>query len=294
MVHQLQFRMATPPTPPNTASDDAESLGDRPRVASEPPAIAAARSAASLERARGRLADRGIDPRLVLGRGPTGDDITVTGLYLMLGVVGATEKAGQSPTFALARLALRADLPSAVADTLFLAYNQQSAEEAGHGDKVFGNAYYAMGGADPEASQSIVGNGGPGLQAGDDPKQNKKLLAGVAGVLGGIETVALNRVFPQLAALCQAWKHPIAADLLMQIRDTVRPEESRHVLIWRYVFHHLIAPKGDAVIDVYQQASNTGRRMLADAEFDRPEFLRMMGTAAPTARQLLGKDRLFV
>jgi hypothetical protein len=251
----------------------------------------------ALQQARGRLSDRGIDPDRVLGQGELGGDITMTGFYVTLGVVAATEKAGQNPTYAMARLALSAGLPNEIADTLFLAYNQQSAEEAGHGDKVFGNAYYAMGGVAPGGELSVVGAGnanGPAgfLQPGDDPKQNKKRLGGMAGVLGGIETVALHRAFPMLVALCEAWDHPIARDLFAQIRDVVRPEESRHVLIWRYFFHQLIAPKGEAVIDAYLQATNTGRRQLAAPEFDRETFLRLMGSSSPTPRQLLGKDRI--
>lgn len=249
-----------------------------------------------LETARGRLADRGLDPERVVGKGDLGNDITLAGFYVMLGMVAATEKAGQDPTFAMARLALHAGLPSELADTLFLAYNQQSAEEAGHGDKVFANAYYLMGGAAPGAEASVVGNGGgPGLLAPvDDPKTNKKRLCGIAGVLGGIETVALNRAFPAIVSICERWDHPIARDLNAQIRDIVRPEESRHVLNWRYVFHHLIAPKGPAVIDGFFQATNSGRRMLAAPELDRESFERMMGQNAPTPRQLLGKDRVAV
>src|SRR5882672_8185665 len=86
--------------------------------------LPASANPALLEQARGRLSDRGIDPDLVLGQGDFGP-ISVAGFYSMLGMVAATEKAGQNPTFAMARLALHAGLPSEVADTLFLAYNQQ-------------------------------------------------------------------------------------------------------------------------------------------------------------------------
>jgi hypothetical protein len=255
------------------------------------PAPATLSGASAEAAAYGRLADRGIDPELVIGSGSFGR-ITTAGLYSMLGVIAATEKAGQSPTYALARLALESGLPSEIADTLFLAYNQQSAEEAGHGDKVFGNAYYLMGGVAPNSDQSVVGDGSSELLApGPDKKQNKKRLGGLAGVLGGIETVALNDVFPLLVSLCEGWDHPIARDLLSQIRDTVRPEEARHVLIWRYVFHQLIAPKGPAVIDMYFEAGNMGRRQVAGQELERKTFERMLGTTAPSTRQLLGKDR---
>ena len=210
----------------------------------------------------------------------------------MLGMVAATEKAGQAPTHAMAHLALQTDLPSEVADTLYLAYMQQSAEEAGHGDKVFGNAYFAMGGAAPESDDSAVGNPALSFLApGDDPKQNKKRLGSMAGLLGGIETVALNDVFPLIVGYCEAWDHPIGHDLLSQIKDTVRPEESRHVLNWRYVFHTLIAPKGERVINAYLEATNGGRQMLGSPILDFESFTRMQGSSAPTARQLLGKDR---
>src|SRR5262245_61541475 len=127
-----------------------------------------------LATARGRLADRGIDPERVIGQGPDGGPISVAGSYGILSTAGATEKAGQSPTYALARLALRSDLPSEIAETLFLAYNQQSAEEAGHGDKVFGNAFFAMGGVAPDTSRSVVGQGVPNfLLASEDANENR-------------------------------------------------------------------------------------------------------------------------
>ncbi len=251
-------------------------------------------SAQQLAQARGRLADRGIDPESVLGQSELGGEITVAGFYLMLERIAATEKAGQSPTFAMARLAALSGLPSELADSLFLAYNQQSAEEAGHGDKVFGNAFYAMGGFAPASTQSAVGNGAGAAfpPPSDDKKQNKKRLGGMAAFLGGIETVALSRVFPLVGSLCERWGHPIGQDLLLQIRDVVRPEESRHVLIWRYVFHHLIAPKGEAVVDMYLQATNAGRRQLAAPELDREALSRLLGSSAPSTRQLLGKERV--
>lgn len=121
-----------------------------------------------------RLAERGIDAREVLGPGPYGGQVTTGDLYTFLGMVAASEKAGQGPTHTLARLALRAGLPPVQADTLFLAYNQQSAEEAGHGDKVFGAAYYAMGGIPVTKEQSVVGDG-EALQGavGTDPEESR-------------------------------------------------------------------------------------------------------------------------
>jgi hypothetical protein len=207
--------------------------------------------------------------------------------------VGATEKAGQSPTYALARLALQADLPSEIAETLFLAYNQQSAEEAGHGDKVFGNAFFAMGGVAPDTSRSVVGQGVPSfLQAGEDRQENQRRLGRVAGVLGGIETGALHRVFPLVMGLCERWDHPIGNELRRQIQETVRPEEARHVLIWRYVFHTLFASEGDEAVKVYCEATNGGRQRLGMPPLPHDEIARMLGSSAPTPRQLLGKDRI--
>src|SRR5262245_20086985 len=127
-----------------------------------------------LAKARARLGERGIDPERTLGENPLGQDVDVTWLYATLGRVAVGEKAGQGPTYATARLAVQAGLPSEVADTLFLAYNQQSAEEAGHGDKVFGNAYYAMGGVAPDTSRSVVGQGVPNfLLASEDANENR-------------------------------------------------------------------------------------------------------------------------
>ena len=91
--------------------------------------------------------------------------------------------------------------------------------------------------------------------------------------------------------LCEAWDHPVARDLIAQIRDNVRPEESRHVLLFRYVFHQLIATKGDGVIEMFRGATNAGRTQLGADALDRDAFMRLMGTSCPTQRQLLGKDR---
>ncbi len=242
-----------------------------------------------------RLADRGIDPGLVIGHFEYGGSITVAGFYGFLSLLGGSEKAGQDPTYALARLALVSGLPNEVADTLFLAYNQQSAEEAGHGDKVFGNAYFSMGGVAPDPARTVFSPGVPGfLVPTDDPSANARNLTRAAAALGGIETGALHRVFPFVLELCQTWKHPIAAGLARQIEETVRPEESRHVLIWRYVFHTLVAPAGPRAVAEYCSATNDGRRLLGLASLSQPEAQRLLGTSTPTPRQLLGRELALV
>jgi hypothetical protein len=246
------------------------------------------------QRARRRLIDRGLDPDHVIGDTEATGSVDLAAFYDLLGTMAASEKAGQSPTYSLARLALRSSLPSEIADLLFLAYNQQSAEEAGHGDKVFGNAYFSMGGRPPGGERSVFGDGddvASGLAARDDPRENAWVLCTAAATLGGIETAALQRLFPFVGALCERWDHPIARDLARQIHDVVRPEESRHVLTWRYVFHHLVAPKGQAHVDQYLVATNAGRTQLAAPILDRKTFERIIGSQAPSARQLLGKDR---
>jgi hypothetical protein len=247
-----------------------------------------------LVNARGRLSDRGLDPHRILGKGELGQDVDIATLYVTLGAVAASEGAGQAPTHAAARLALQAGLSSEVADTLFRAYNQQSAEEAGHGEKVFGNAYFALGGTAPSAEMSVVANPSDALAllaAGDDQKKNKQRLGTFAALLGGVETVALQRLLPSLVNLCERWEHPVARDLLQQIRDVVRPEESRHVLLFRYVFHQLIASKGEEVIARFWQTTNAGRTQFGAAALDREAFERLVGSSSPNQRQLLGKER---
>jgi hypothetical protein len=240
--------------------------------------------------ARGRLSDRGIDPDQHLGANELGGEVTAAHLYLLLGVFAASEKAGQGPTYAIARLALRSGLPSEIADTLFLAYNQQSAEEAGHGDKVFGNAYYAMGGVPADASMSVFGDGGASfLEPDRDPRVNLQRLQDVAAVLGGIEIVTLQRALPNMGGLCERWNQPIGNDVLSQIRDVVRPEESRHVLNFRYVFHKVVAPGGQPLVDAYFHATNAGRAQLDAPWLDRERFARAVGASAPAPGQLLGK-----
>src|SRR5437016_1797396 len=105
--------------------------------------------AAEMPAARGRLSDRGIDPNPVVATDYQGRPMTVAGFYMMLRGSSVTEKAGQDPTYRAARLAIKSDLPGEVRDAAFIALNQQSAEEASHGDKVFGAAYYTMGGLAP-------------------------------------------------------------------------------------------------------------------------------------------------
>jgi hypothetical protein len=237
---------------------------------------------------RARLSDRGFDPD---GRAA---DLTVMQLYELLGVVAASEKAGQSPTYALSRLALRAGLPNKIADALFLAYNQQSAEEAGHGDKVFAHAYFALGGTAPESQHSVFGAGedvSATMAPSADPAENLQRLCEIAGVLGGIETVALQRVLPLVSDVCLAWNHPIGHDLVAQIRDVVRPEESRHVLTFRYVFHQLVVPQGRAAIAAYMQGTNVGRAQLGAPALDEQSLERLLGSSSPSVQQLMGKER---
>jgi hypothetical protein len=172
--------------------------------------------------------------------------------------------------------------------------NQQSAEEAGHGDKVFGNAYYALGGASAGAELNVLGDPhveGLQLVPSDDLKQNREQLEALAAIIGGIETVALQHTFPALVRLCERWDHPVVRDLLKQIRDVVRPEESRHVLLFRYMFHQLVADQGEVVIGEFMNMTNGGRAQMGAEALDREAFERLVGTKSPTRHQLLGKSR---
>jgi hypothetical protein len=45
------------------------------------------------------------------------------------------------------------------------------------------------------------------------------------------------------------------------------------------------------VVDTFYQATNSGRRMLGSPELEREAIVRLLGTSAPTPRQLLGKER---
>lgn len=157
---------------------------------------------------------------------------------------------------------------------------------------MFGNAYFALCGCAPDGDQSIVGEPGGGfLRPEPDPSRNELLLRGVAAVVGGIETVALQAVIPRIVMLAERWEHRALRGLIAQIRDIVRPEESRHVLIWRYVFHRLVAPKGHDAIARYLRATNDGRRTVGASDLDRESFSRLVGSRAPSPRQLLGKER---
>ncbi len=130
---------------------------------------------AELPAASARLADRGIDPRPIIGTDYEGKSMSVAQFYLMLRAYSVTEKAGQDPTYKAARVAIASDLAPRARDAAFVALNQQSAEEAGHGDKVFGAAYYEMGGVAPALlAEDQLNNGGAFLEPVDDPRSTRR------------------------------------------------------------------------------------------------------------------------
>src|SRR5271163_3876005 len=152
---------------------------------------------AELPAASGRLSDRGIDPRPIIGADYEGNQMSVAQFYLLLRAYSVTEKAGQDPTYKAARVAIASDLSPRARDAAFVALNQQSAEEAGHGDKVFGAAYYEMGGIAPALlAEDQLNSGGDFLEPVADPSINTQKVLDMMAVLGGVETLALERAFP--------------------------------------------------------------------------------------------------
>ncbi len=240
------------------------------------------------ETARGRLEDRGIDPNPVIGTDAWGEPLTVAGFYVVLRRIAVTEKAGQDPTYDGSRLVLETNLPQRVKDTMFVALNQQSAEEAVHGDKVFGAAYFEMGGAAPTPYDD-EGFGSGLNKPGPDKAANGDRLCDMMAAIGGIETLAMRNAFPFVLECCEKWNHPIGNALARQIQETVRPEESRHILSWRYVFREVVAERGQAAIDRYFQLSNLGRDLFVADRMPRTEFDRMMSGSTPSAEHLLGR-----
>src|SRR3984893_3498600 len=120
---------------------------------------------------------------------------------------------------------------------MFVALNQQSAEEAGHGDKIFAAAYYQLGGIAPQTlPEDQLQDAGSLLDPIDDKAMNTQKVVDVMAVLGGVETLALEQAFPLVLDACAKWDHPIASQLTEQVNRTVKPEEARHVLTWRYLF----------------------------------------------------------
>ena len=237
-----------------------------------------------------RLTDRGIDPRPIVTTDYDGNAISVAQFYMMLRAYSVTEKAGQDPTYKAARVAIASDLPPRARDAAFVALNQQSAEEAGHGDKVFGAAYYEMGGIAPAPlAEEQLDNGGDFLEPVADPAVNTQKVIDMMAVLGGVETLALERAFPLVLDACARWKHPLAGQLIDQVNHNVKPEEARHVLTWRYLFHQGVVPRGADAIERYFMLTNWGRDRFLAPRMERHEFDRHMKASCPTVEQLIGR-----
>jgi hypothetical protein len=245
---------------------------------------------AELPAANGRLSDRGIDPRPIIGTDYEGNQMSVAQFYLLLRAYSVTEKAGQDPTYKAARIAIASDLAPRARDAAFVALNQQSAEEAGHGDKVFGAAYYEMGGIAPALlAEDQLNSGGDFLEPVADPAMNTQKVLDMMAVLGGVETLALERAFPLVLDACARWTHPLAAQLIDQVNHSVKPEEARHVLTWRYLFHHGVVPRGEDAIERYFMLTNWGRDRFLAPRMERREFDRHMKAACPTTEKLIGR-----
>ncbi len=245
---------------------------------------------AELPLAIGRLTDRGIDPSPIIAKDYQGNPMSVAGFYLMLRGYSVTEKAGQDPTYRAARLAIKSDLAPDVRDAAFVALNQQSAEEAGHGDKVFGAAFYEMGGTAPAlVPEDQLDQNAAFLEPVDDKSVNTQKVLDMMAVLGGVETLALEQAFPLVLNACAKWEHPLAKQLIDQVNHNVKPEEARHVLTWRYLFHKGVAPRGEAAIQRYYGLTNWGRDRFLAERMPWTEFQRHMNASCPTAEQLIGR-----
>ena len=237
-----------------------------------------------------RLSDRGVDPNPVITNDYDGNAMTVGGFYMMLRAYSVTEKAGQAPTYRAARCVIQADMPADVRDAMFVALNQQSAEEAGHGDKIFGAAYYELGGIAAEAvAEDALQDSGNFLDPTSDKAANAQKVMDVMAVLGGVETLALENAFPLVLDACSKWNHPLAGQLTEQVNKSVKPEEARHVLAWRYLFHKAVAPRGDGAIQRYFGLTNWGRDRFLAPRMEWSEFQRHMKANCPTVEQLIGR-----
>jgi hypothetical protein len=237
-----------------------------------------------------RISDRGIDPNPLIATDYNGNPMTVGAFYMMLRGYSVTEKAGQTPTYRAARCVIHSDLAPEVRDAMFVALNQQSAEEAGHGDKIFGAAYYEMGGIAPELMpEDQLQDAGNFLDPTDDKAMNSQKVMDVMAVLGGVETLALERAFPLVLNACTKWEHPLAHQLIDQVNHEVKPEEARHVLTWRYLFHNGVAPRGEGAIQRYYMLTNWGRDRFLAPRMEWNEFQRHMRASCPTAEQLIGR-----
>ncbi len=248
-----------------------------------------ARAQRDTELAAARLGDRGIDPTPIIGTDAFGKDVSVASFHVILRRIAVTEKAGQAPTFAGSRLVLQTDLDRRHQDLLFSALNQQSAEEAVHGDKVFGAAYYEMGGAAAQPYDDEGFGAGSAAIPSESRSENTSRLCDMMAVLGGVETLAMQNAFPFVVECATRWGHAVGQRLAAGIRDVVRPEEARHILTWRYVFREVAAPRGPEAVNRYFNLTNLGRDLFVADRMTRTEFDRLMSAPTPTSEQLLGR-----
>ena len=75
----------------------------------------------------------------------------------------------------------------------------------------------------------------------------------------------------------------------MLFRSNVKPEEARHVLTWRYLFHQGVVPRGADAIERYFMLTNWGRDRFLAPRMERQEFDRHMKASCPTVEQLIGR-----
>jgi hypothetical protein len=147
-----------------------------------------------------------------------------------------------------------------------------------------------MGGVAPALlSEDQLNNGGDFLEPVADRAINTQKVLDMMAVLGGVETLALERAFPIVLDACARWSHPLAAQLIDQVNHNVKPEEARHVLTWRYLFHQGVVPRGEGAIERYFMLTNWGRDRFLAPRMERREFERHMKASCPTAEQLIGR-----
>lgn len=281
------WKRSTPASVPATQDLDPERMLRRRLEADE-------RLIRSEQNTRGEesalLAARGFDPDLVIPGGEHGAAMTLLDLYRRLRQQTIFEAACRLPSEAVARLVLLCDLPPDLREACYLGFLQKSNEETKHAESVFGAVYLRLGGRPAKAvpEDCIDDVSGGLLVAAEDPAENTRRFLDRSAIVAGTESASLFDGLPIWSARAKSWDDPLGRWLHARIETVVRPEEARHVLLTRMIFHRAVRPLGADAVARFVRHARFGVARTTRREFDEAEFMRAMGAAIPSFEDALG------